>query len=306
MPDPTTFLACLPSPLPRVRADCAQVLAWCRPQLDALVPEPPQGWLRLCYDTLANRLFPAPSDAVLTEELRQGVDGYAAALEFCIASESGCFPFDPLTDIPALTERECARSRIPDEIPRFFDAIRQAQFVALLRLGRAVMPFDPASHMIGVHALALDLARQAAASGLPVDVALTSAAALSHDIGKFGCRGAEIKLMPKLHYRYTDDWLRRQNLPGIAEIAAHHAIWEMLEDELPLEEKLLIYADVRVRGTRENGREIVRIYTLAEADAMIQAKLLDPTPEKVQRFRRAFDRLTAFERSLQARGVRLL
>ena len=68
-----------------------------------------------------------------------------------------------------------------------------------MRIGREIMPFDPASHTIGVHHIALATARQAAAAGLPVDVALVSASALSHDIGKFGCRGEDASRIPYLH-----------------------------------------------------------------------------------------------------------
>ena len=121
-----------------------------------------------------------------------------------------------------------------------------------MRLGRETMPFDPASHPIGVHSLALHMARQAKMAGMTVDVPLVSAASLAHDIGKFGCRGQDAQRIPYLHYYYTDRWLTEQGLPRIAHIAANHSTWDLEFENLSLESLILIYADFRVRGTRHD------------------------------------------------------
>ena len=300
----TDFFARLPQTLPAQRTDCRQVLDWCAPVLERLSPEPPQGWLKECYAELAHRMFPDPARGTLPAGRRQAIDFYVTVLSWFLKSEHGRFPYDPLTDLPQLTEAELAGSLISAEYDRYRKAIRDAHFVTLMRLGWDVMPFDPASHTIGVHHMAVHMARQAAKAGLPVDVPLVSAASLSHDIGKFGCRGDDAKRIPFLHYYYTYQWLERQGLPKIAHIAANHSTWDLEFENLTLESLLLIYADFRVRGTRENGREVVRIYTLAEAYEMILSKLCDVTPEKTRRYRTVDTKLADFEQMLVGRGVR--
>ena len=299
----TDFFSGLPEPLPQERTNCGRVLDWCRPVMDRLAPEPPQGWLRECYDELAHRLFPDPSRGTLPDGQRQAIAYYLLVLRWFLENERGRFAYDPLTDLPQLTEAELSASLIADEYHRYQAAIRAAYFVPLMRLGREIMPFDPASHTIGVHHIAVHMARQAEKAGLPVDVPLVSAASLSHDIGKFGCRGDDARRIPFLHYYYTFQWLERQGLPKIAHIAANHSTWDLEFENLTLESLLLIYADFRVRGTRENGREVVRIYTLEEAYDMILSKLCDVTPEKKRRYRTVYTKLADFERMLVQRGV---
>ncbi|WDU83864.1 hypothetical protein [Caloramator sp. Dgby_cultured_2] len=51
-------------------------------------------------------------------------------------------------------------------------------------------------HICGVHSLALYIARQVKAAGLPISLAKISGAAAGHDIGKFGCRPQELKKYP--------------------------------------------------------------------------------------------------------------
>lgn len=299
----TGFFAGLPGQLPPERTVCAAVLDWCRPVLDRLCPAPVCGWLRECYDELAHRLYPDPARGTLPKGHAQAIDFYITVLSWFLRQEAGRFPADPLTDIPSVTEDELAASLIGAEYRRWQEAIDRAEFVALMRLGREIMPFDPASHTIGVHYLALHMARQALKAGLPVDIPMVSAASLSHDIGKFGCRGSDAKRIPYLHYYFTYQWLEQQGLPKIAHIAANHSTWDLEFENLTLESLLLIYADFRVRGTRENGREIVRIYSLAESYDMILSKLADVTPEKARRYRTVYTKLADFEAMLVSRGV---
>ncbi len=299
----TEFFANLPKQLPQTRTVCAEVLAWCLPVMDRLWPAPEQGWLRECYDELSHRLYPDPQRAAMPKAQRQALDFFVTVLSWFLEKEADRFPYDPLTDVPSVTETELADSLIGEEYRRWQDAIRTAHFVALMRIGREIMPFDPASHTIGVHHLALHIARQAAQAGLPVDIPMVGAASLSHDIGKFGCRGDDARRIPYLHYYYTYQWLERQGLPKIAHIAANHSTWDLEFENLTLESLLLIYADFRVRGTRENGVETVKIYTLAESYDMILSKLFDVTPEKKRRYQTVYTKLADFERMLLSHGV---
>lgn len=299
----TEFFAGLPKQLPQTRTVCAEVLAWCSPVMERLCPAPENGWLRECYDELSHRLYPDLSRGPLAKGRRQALDFYATVLSWFLEKEAERFPYDPLTDIPTVTEEELSHSLIGEEYRRWQDEVQKAHFVALMRIGREIMPFDPASHTIGVHHLALHIARQAAKAGLPVDIPMVSAASLSHDIGKFGCRGDDARRIPYLHYYYTYQWLERQGLPKIAHIAANHSTWDLEFENLTLESLLLIYADFRVRGTRENGAETVKIYTLAESYDMILSKLADVTPEKKRRYQTVYTKLADFEQMLVSYGV---
>ena len=300
----TDFFAGLPKDLGQERIRCGRVLELCRPTMDLLCPEPENGWLEECYLELAHGLFPDPARKKLSAESRKAQAFFLTVLRWFLDAEAARCPYDPLTDIPTLTEAELRDSRIRDEYPRYLEAVRQARFVELMRIGREIMPFDPASHTIGVHHLALHMGRQAKKAGLPVDIPMVSAAALCHDIGKFGCRGTDAARIPYLHYYYTDQWLNRQGLPKIAHISANHSTWDLEFENLTPESLLLIYADFRVRGTRESGKEVVRIYSLAESYDMIFSKLYNMTPEKQRRYRRVYLKLSDFERLLISFGVR--
>ena len=284
------------------RVDCHLVLDTCRLYLQTLCPEPEQGWLRFMYEEICQQMFPETGHKAMTPGQRQAMTFYLELLRFAIGREQ-C-PFDPLTDIDAATEEELTRSRIQKEYARFWKAVEDDYFVELMRIGREIMPFDPASHTIGVHHVAVHMARQAEKAGIPVDIALVSAAALSHDIGKFGCRGSDARRIPYLHYYFTWQWLEGHRVPTIANIAANHSTWDLEFENLPGESLLLIYADFRVRGNRdENGKERVRIFSLAEAYEQIFSKLADMTEEKQLRYKTVYAKLHDFEQYLLSHGA---
>ena len=59
---------------------------------------------------------------------------------------------------------------------------------------------------------------------------------------------------------------RRLGLPAIGHIAANHSVWDLELENLSVESLLLIYADFRVKSSRnDKGKEIVHFYSLAEA-----------------------------------------
>lgn len=288
---------------PAGRADCGAILSLCRPLLDRLCPEPQGGWLPFLYDSLAAGLFPDPDRPAETLSQKQAAAVYLAVLEHFLDGERESLPYDPLTDVSPLTAEELAATRIGPEYERFRRAVDEGHLIALMRIGREIKPFDPASHTIGVHHIALAAARQAHEAGLPVDVALVSASSLSHDIGKFGCRGRDAARIPYLHYYFTWQWLSDCGCGAIAHVAANHSTWDLEFENLPLESLLLIYADFRVRGVRENGREVVRIHSLAESYDMILSKLDNVTEEKRRRYQLVYAKLRDLERFLNARGI---
>ena len=179
---------------------CQQVLALCRPELSQ-----PLQWLNTLYVRLSDNLFPDEASGHGAAPLTRDQAAYLAALEEVLARKEE--PFDPLLDLIPLDPSSLSGSRVEDRYPRFAAAVADSHLLALLRIGREIMPFDPASHTIGVHNVALHTGMLAAQAGLPVDLPLVSAASLCHDIGKFGCRGEDAQRIPYLHYYYTWQWL---------------------------------------------------------------------------------------------------
>ncbi len=281
------------------KAICSQIVDILRPKLSEFAPEPREGWLPCAYASLTNGLFPDPEYQAPDEATQNALSYLIDALNKLFACEDAVF--DPLTDLYPFEETQT--SRVQAEYERFKRSIAQSHFITTVRIGREIMPFDAASHTIGVRNVAVHTAIMAQQVGMPVDVALVAAAALCHDIGKFACRGEDAKRIPYLHYYYTLQWLNDRNMPLIAHISANHSTWDLEFENLPIESLLLIYADFRVRGTRQDGREVVRIYSLAQAYEMIMSKLSDMTEAKVKRYRLVYCKLRDFEKYLNDRGV---
>ncbi len=287
------------------RSDCALVETCCRPILDRICPDTPQeGWLRFIYDELATGLFPDSSRQKATVRQQTAMDFFLDTLEYLLAQERQHCPHDPLLDIHWATGEELSTSAIAPEYQTFRRCMELQHISALLRISRSCTPFDPAAHTIGVNNVAVHGAQLARQAGLPVDIALVSAASLSHDIGKFGCRGLDAHRIPYLHYYYTWQYLSQRGMGHIAHVAANHSTWDLEFENLPMESLLLIYADFRVRGQwGEDGREQMKICTLAQSYAMILSKLADMTPEKTRRYATVYAKLRDFEGFLRSRGV---
>ncbi len=298
----TNFSAELPRVSQSDRISSRNVLSACLPVMQCLCNEPENGWLFYTYEVLSAGLFPYAGQPQPVKAQRQAMDFFLFVFSWFLDQENKRRPFDPLSDLYFATEEEVEKSWIRSQYEILKTQIQSVHFRELLRIGRDIMPFDPASHTIGVHHVAVYAARQAALSGLPVDVALVSAAAMTHDIGKFGCRGEDARRIPYFHYYYTWQWLTERNMPDIAHVAANHSTWDLEFENLPIESLLLIYADFRVRGEQNNVKQ-VRIYTLQEAYGIVFSKLANMTKEKEQSYRTVFLKLQDFERYLQKNGV---
>ena len=278
---------------------CTQAVEQLRPKLEQIAAEPSEGWLAAAYDALTDGLFPNSAYCPPEESVRQALHVLIDALEALLACEDA--PFDPLTDL--LPFDETLPTRVAEEYALFRAAVAQAHFLLTLRMSRELMPFDAASHTVGVRNIAVQTALAAKQAGLPVDVPLVAAAALCHDIGKFACRGNDAARVPYLHYYYTWQWLTERSMESIAHISANHSTWDLEFENLSIESLLLIYADFRVRGSRENGREVMHICSLADAYGIIRSKLSNVTVEKARRYQLVYCKLRDFEAFLRSRGV---
>lgn len=280
---------------------CRDVLALLQPAL-GVPPQKAQPWLLALYQHLADQRFPDEARGHPRRPFSPEEALYLALLDLALQHRPD--PFDPLMDLLPLPPESLDHNPTAADYQRFLQVAQEEHILALFTLGRELMPFDPAAHTIGVHNVALHTAILARQAGLPVDLPLVRAAAFGHDLGKFGCRGAEAQRIPYLHYYYTWQWFREHGLESIGHISANHSTWDLECENLPMESLLLIYADFRVRGQRdENGREHMAIYTLDQARDLIFSKLADMTPAKQRRYETVYRKLRDFEHYLRAHGV---
>lgn len=284
-----------------VRLRCAEVLALCRPELDALSggQEPARGWLAYTYDFACRLLFPE-EDA--DTSCAAGAVFLLSVLQVLFAAEDELLPRDPAWTFDFPTEEELSGCACAASLGQMLRSWKREYVYELMRLGLEATPYRTLEHIAGVHHVAMTAARGLRRAGIPLDLALVSGSAAGHDIGKFGCRSGE--RVPYLHYYYTDLWFRRRRITDIGHVAANHSVWDLEPDYLSVESLLLIYADFRVKQSRDSdGREITRISSLAEAFDVILSKLDGVDDAKRRRYMRVYARLRDFEQFMVDRGV---
>ena len=275
-----------------------KVLTAIDPYLRTFGNAPVEGWAENAYEYILDQLFPGripsgPSNSV------QIAGGRLFMLQFLKAVhryERAVLPFDPTVDFALLTDKEVSESGFTEEYLQLLKLSDAGYLYEFMRLGTELTPFNTLGHIAGVHYVAMTLAYQLHDFNVPVDLALVSGAAAGHDIGKYGCRKSEEKRVPYLHYYYTDICFNRFHMPTIGHIAANHSTWDLELDNLSAESLLLIYADFRVRSSRDcDGRETVHFYTLDEAFNIILNKLDNVDAAKQHRYRRVYNKLKDFE-----------
>ncbi len=284
-----------------VRLRCAEVLALCRPELDTLSggQEPARGWLAYTYDFACRLLYPE-EDA--DTSCAAGAVFLLSVLQVLFAAEDELLPRDPAWTFDFPTEEELSGCACAASLGQMLRSWKREYVYELMRLGLETTPYRTLEHIAGVHHVAMTAARGLRRAGIPLDLALVSGSAAGHDIGKFGCRPGE--RVPYLHYYYTDLWFRRRRITDIGHVAANHSVWDLEPDYLSVESLLLIYADFRVKQSRDpDGREITRISSLAEAFDVILSKLDGVDDAKRRRYMRVYARLRDFEQFMVDRGV---
>ncbi len=283
---------------------CAAVLDQCRDTLDSLCPPPEEGWLKAAYQYACANMFPHPDNEALRRRLAPGSTFFLALLQVLFDDERRRFPSQPLLDIELLSPEEARVFPTAKPYAAFTAAYRDQFVYEMMRLGMEATPFRSLAHIAGVHFVAMSAARDLHRNGFPVDLALVSGSSIGHDIGKFGCRPGE--RVPYLHYYYTDQWFRRQNLESIGHIAANHSVWDLELDNLSVESLLLIYADFRVKQERApDGSEIAKIYTLKDSFDVILSKLDNVDDAKRRRYIFVYEKLRVFEEFMAIQGVDL-
>ncbi|WP_317853704.1 hypothetical protein [Chakrabartyella piscis] len=284
---------------------CTDILELCRPSIDRLGEmEPEEGWLSYIYRYLLKEIYPHRKDIELAMTDSKTVILFLAVYRLFLEHERRMVPFEKTKDFAFLTEEETQNTTYAVQYHQFLSAMDRQHIYELMRIGKEIMPFDTLAHVAGVHYIAMHIARQMVAVGLPVDLGLISGAAAGHDIGKYGCKDTEIRRMPYLHYYYTDIWFSSHNLKEIGHVAANHSTWDLELENLPAESLILIYADFRVKTECfRNGKEVMGFYSLEDSFRVILDKLDNVDAAKENRYRHVYSRLVDFETYLHALGI---
>ena len=283
------------------RIRCREALKCLRPLLQAVAPEPEEGWARYAYQVASSLLYPR-DDSTHSPAQRDGALCCLQFLRTLLDAEREALPFDFWLDFDFCSEEEIRGSAAGEEYRQFLRRWREEYVYELLRLGREETPFRTMEHIAGVHHVSMMVSRAFKAGGGKIDLCLISGAAAGHDIGKFGCRPGE--RVPYLHYYYTDQWFSWRGLGALGRIAANHSVWDLELENLSSESLVLVYADFRVKQERDSaGQEHARLFSLEDAFGVILSKLDNVDAAKRRRYQFVYAKLQDFEGYLKTFGV---
>jgi len=287
---------------------CEDILTLCKNSLNELANEPDGGWLKHLYDYTVSRLYPEKAQGTDFEDTYAGIQFLYAILRYFFEYERKKKQNkDPLQYIDNLTREEIKNCHAKEEYEHYLEMQDNLYFYEFMRIGKEITLHNLLDHIIGVHALAMHIARQIKQKDVPIDLALMSGAAICHDIGKIGCRDSENQRIPYLHYYYTDQCLKALQMHATAHIAANHSTWDLELEDLSIESLILIYADFRVKDEEDNKNGVkarkTRIFTLAEAFDVILNKLDNVDANKRKRYEKVYSKIKDFENYLIGLGV---
>lgn len=286
------------------KCTCEEILQVSRKTLDCITDPPPDGWFDYIYKCGLNTLFPESTKASRTALYEVGRYFYLEVLKLFLRYEKRNIPFDPMLNMNFLSNEEMKQFSAGEEYRKFTSFCRENYIYEFMRIGRETTPFNTLGHIAGVHFISMYIARQLLRVHVPIDLALVSGSAAGHDIGKYGCKPAEAKRIPYLHYYYTDLFFKNNEMPTIGHIATNHSTWDLELENLSVESLVLIYADFRVKGTRNaDGTEQIHFYTLKESFDVILNKLDNVDEAKENRYKHVYAKLRDFEHYMESLGV---
>lgn len=286
------------------RFHSGDVLNICKKYVPELSKTPKDGWLEHCRLYYLHLIFPHLDGPADSRAFMHGRNIFMQILRGVYAYERIEAPFDPLYDIHLLSEQEIKKYMYTSEYLTLRELVTDNFVYEFMRLSNDLIPGKILGYVGAVHYLALYTGRQLREAGYDIDLGLLSAAAATHEIGKYGCRPGEEHRAPKLHYYYTDYCLSRYNMPTIMNIAVHHSLWNLELENLSVESLLLVYAYARVKITNlGNNLEDISFYTLDEAFVDLFDKLGEISGDDKTRYLRVYHKLHDFEEFMEASGV---
>ncbi|MEG0392594.1 MAG: hypothetical protein RR626_07505, partial [Anaerovoracaceae bacterium] len=282
---------------------CSKVCALSTPALEQLSETPQEGWLAHNFNYTINQLFPE-KNKIPTSKYKRGRLFLYKVLDFFLEFDRENRDFSPTLGMEFLKKDQLAPYPAGEEYGRFLDLCKENYIYPFMRIGTEITPYNTLGHVSGVHYVAMHVARQMEEAKVPIDLALISGAAATHDVGKFGCKDYESARIPYLHYYYTEECLLRNGMPLTAHIASNHSTWDLELENLSLESLLLIYSDFRVKSIiTPDGEEHINFYTLDQAFEIILNKLDNVDEAKRARYQRVYQKLYDFEQYMKSLGV---
>lgn len=283
-----------------------RVLEAAKPYMTKLGEAPKEGWLLHAYNCILGRMFPEKQTIAEEEQkhFEKGREFFLRLLKALYKFERETLPFDPTVEMHFLNPDEITEKGYNEEYLRLIKIVEQNYIYEFMRIGVEITPFNTLGHIAGVHYVAMHAAYQLSDLKIPIDLGLISGAAAGHDIGKYGCKKSEERRIPYLHYYYTDRCFNRFNMPMIGHIAANHSTWDLELENLSVESLLLIYADFKVKSSRnKKGEEVVHFYSLDDSFDVILNKLDNVDEAKEKRYRKVYNKLKDFENYMTDIGV---
>lgn len=278
---------------------CKSILSLCENTLNNLSNNSSsEDWLNYIYQFALNKSFPAAVTIHLNNNLDRPCLLYLKILGI-ISEYQKMSKSDPTWlsryALNFLTPDEEKNLENPSEYKRFIKAFNSDFIYEMMKMNQEIAGYNTLDHICGVHYLALFIGRQLLSAGLPVDLGRVSGSAAGHDIGKYGCKGSEIKRVPYLHYYYSDIWFKKHDITYIRHIAVNHSTWDLELENLPIESLILIYSDFRVKSHNINGKHVMHIFNLKDSFDVILNKLDNVDDNKRKRYQRVYAKLKDFE-----------
>lgn len=290
----------------KTHISCTDVFEILKDLLDELNSRPEPSWLNYINEYLITDIYPEKETFISRtskEEYRAAVLLYVETLRVCLEFSNKKNPVWEGRELKFIRGADLVNSYYKEEYQKLKNISKALYVYEMMKISREINPFDTLAHISGVHYIAVHCGKQLKQLKKDVDLALVSGAAITHDIGKFGCNKKEISRIPYLHYYYTDQFCKRWGLNQISHIASNHSTWDLELENLSAESLLLIYSDFRVKSTWENGKEKVHFYSLEESFDVILSKLDNVDDKKEKRYRKVYAKLKDFENYMIELGV---
>ena len=284
----------------------SKVLYLCAPILNDLYKECPDDWLIYIYNYTLSKNFKDAVTIELDSRFTLGCEIFLKIYKVLCDIEKSTVDSDSWqSKYPLITlkDDEIKELERKDEYVRFTKAFNRDYVYEMMKLNGEIFKYNTLDHICGVHYLAMFLARQLKTKGLPIDLGRVSGAAAGHDIGKYGCKGEELKRVPHLHYYYTDQWFKKHNINYIRNIAINHSTWDLELENLSLESLILIYCDFRVKNVFTGNGYTMNIFSLADSFKVILEKLENVDAKKESRYNRVYSKLKDFEDYLKSINI---
>jgi nicotinic acid mononucleotide adenylyltransferase len=298
-----SFLDKISSDIRNKKHSCLDVYNLTIDILNEVCSELPKDWMKYVYEYILDKSFPNAVTIKLDEKYEKAALLYLNFLKTVFEYDEKVFEFDKFSKFELLTEEELENCNYPDEYNRFIHEFNENYVFLLMRLSKEITEHNTIDHIAGVHYVAMHIARQLNKVDVPINISVVSAAAIGHDIGKYGCRKIEQHRVAYLHYYYTDQWFRKIDAPLIAHIATNHSTWDLELENLPVEELILIYADFRVKNNSRTEKYEMDIFTLDESFNIILDKLDNVDELKEKRYKKVYNKLKDFENYMHSLGI---